>query len=188
MDWLGQPTLGMYNWLWLLIVAMLATFAVALIILTVLKVRRLNREAEEGAHETIVLRVGKDSAEKMDAADTKDVESEQPEEEADESAEEDSVKDKQQPNKTQPAEKAADKKPAPAPEKKEQAKPSTKTYHISLRKSDGMWQVKAAGAEKAVKLFNTQAEAIEYCKPLAENQDANIMIHKKDGSFRKLTY
>lgn len=63
-----------------------------------------------------------------------------------------------------------------------------KTYHISLRKSDGMWQVKAAGAEKAIKLFKTQAEAIEYCKPLAENQDANIMIHKKDGSFRKLTY
>lgn len=74
----------------------------------------------------------------------------------------------------------------PAAEKKEGNRP--KVYHISLRKSDGMWQVKAAGAEKAIKLFRTQAEAIEYCKPLAVNQEANIMIHKKDGSFRKLTY
>lgn len=103
--------------------------------------------------------------------------------------------------KAQPAPVKKDAKPAPAakaapaakpaPAAKDQpapAKPATKVYHISLRKSDGMWQVKAAGAEKAIKLFNTQAEAIEYCKPLAENQEANIMIHKKDGSFRKLTY
>ena len=98
--------------------------------------------------------------------------------------------------KSSPAAKPAEKKtatpakvaPAKAAPAKSDAKLPTKTYHISLRKADGMWQVKAAGAEKAIKLFKTQAEAIEYCKPLAENQDANIVIHKKDGSFRKLTY
>lgn len=67
-------------------------------------------------------------------------------------------------------------------------KPANKVYHISKRKSDGMWQIKAAGAEKAIKLFRTQKEAIDYCKTLANNQDASIMIHKEDGSFRKLTY
>ena len=51
-----------------------------------------------------------------------------------------------------------------------------------------MWQIKAAGGAKAIKLFKTQKEAIDYCKNLADNQDANIMIHKEDGSFRKLTY
>ena len=65
---------------------------------------------------------------------------------------------------------------------------SSKTYHISLRKGDGKWQVKIGGGEKAIKLFDTQAQAIDYAKSLADNQDANIVIHKKDGSFRKLTY
>lgn len=100
---------------------------------------------------------------------------------------------KTEPAKSQPAAKPAEKKAAPAAkpvliEKQEKSDSRPKVYHISLRKSDGMWQVKAAGAEKAIKLFKTQAEAIEYCKPLAENQEASIMIHKKDGSFRKLTY
>lgn len=72
-------------------------------------------------------------------------------------------------------------------EKPEQAK-GKKVYHISKRKEDGMWQIKAAGGEKAIKLFKTQKEAIDYCKTLADNQDASIMIHKEDGSFRKLTY
>jgi hypothetical protein len=37
-------------------------------------------------------------------------------------------------------------------------------------------------------LFDTQAEAIDYAKKLADNQDARIVIHKEDGSFRRLTY
>ena len=79
-------------------------------------------------------------------------------------------------------------KPAAKPASEEPAKPATKTYHISKRKDDGMWQIKAAGGSRAIKLFKTQKEAIDYCKTLAENQDANIMIHKEDGTFRKLTY
>lgn len=86
---------------------------------------------------------------------------------------------------SKPAEKKSEvKKPAV---KKQEAKPA-KTYHISKRKDENKWQIKAEGAEKAVKFFNTQAEAIAYGKRLADKQDANIMIHKEDGSFRKLTY
>lgn len=65
---------------------------------------------------------------------------------------------------------------------------ATKTYHISKRKEDNKWQVKAQGADKALKLFLTQAEAIAFAKKTAGNQDARIMIHKEDGSFRRLTY
>ena len=85
---------------------------------------------------------------------------------------------------------STEKKPAAkaAPAKEEPAKPTVKTYHVSKRKDDNMWQIKAAGGAKAIKLFKTQKEAIDYCKNLADNQDANIMIHKEDGSFRKLTY
>ncbi|MBR7136384.1 MAG: DUF2188 domain-containing protein [Clostridia bacterium] len=81
----------------------------------------------------------------------------------------------------EPVKKAPEKAAAP---KKEQAK----KYHIAQRNDDNMWQVKAEGAEKALKLFKTQQEAIDYAKKVAGNQDGFIVIHKKDGSFRKLTY
>ena len=77
-------------------------------------------------------------------------------------------------------------KPAPVKPAANTAKTSGKVYHITKRKEDGKWQIKAEGAEKAIKLFKTQKEAIEYCKTLAGNQDASIMVHKEDGSFRKV--
>ena len=61
-------------------------------------------------------------------------------------------------------------------------------YHISKRKEDRRWQVKAEGASKALKLFFTQDEAIAYAKTVAGNQEGRIVIHKEDGSFRKLKY
>ena len=63
-----------------------------------------------------------------------------------------------------------------------------KVYHVSKRKQDGKWQVKAAGGAKAIKLFDLQKDAIEYAKNLANNQDARVVVHKVDGSFRKDNY
>ena len=62
-----------------------------------------------------------------------------------------------------------------------------KTYHVSPR-ADGRWQVKAAKAEKALKIFMTQKEAIEYAKKIAGNTDGGVVIHKADGGFRKQKY
>ena len=62
-----------------------------------------------------------------------------------------------------------------------------KRYHISQR-DDGKWQVKAEGAEKALKLFDTQKEAIAYAKTVADNQEGSIIIHKVDGKIRKTKY
>lgn len=70
----------------------------------------------------------------------------------------------------------------------EKARPANKVYHIAKRKADGKWQVKIAGGAKAIKLFNTQLEAIDFAKKLAENQEPKIVIHKEDGTFRRLTY
>lgn len=70
---------------------------------------------------------------------------------------------------------------------KEEKKQAARNYHVAKR-PDGKWQVKFAGGEKAIKLFSTQAEAIEYAKKLAENQDGSISIHKKDGKMRKQKY
>ena len=62
-----------------------------------------------------------------------------------------------------------------------------KKYHISLNK-DGKWQVKGEKAEKALKLFDTQKEAIAYAESVSDNQDGDIVIHKKDGKIRKQDY
>ena len=66
--------------------------------------------------------------------------------------------------------------------------PSKKVYHVSLRKDDGKWQVKYGGGKKAIKLFDTQAEAIKFAEERADSQDGSISIHKKDGKIRKQDY
>ncbi len=63
-----------------------------------------------------------------------------------------------------------------------------KIYHISKRKTDGLWQVRASGAKKVLKLFATQAEAIAFARRVASNQNTSFVIHKEDGSFRKISY
>ena len=63
-----------------------------------------------------------------------------------------------------------------------------KIYHISKRKEDEKWQVKFANGERALKLFDTQAEAIAFAKEKAKNQDGAISIHKVDGKIRKQKY
>ena len=103
-----------------------------------------------------------------------------------------------------PAEKKAEVKPAAKPvEKNTEAKPAAekavvpaihkadndeKVYHISKRREDHMWQVKAEGSSRALKKFFTQEEAVEYAKNVAKNNDGRIVIHKVDGSFKKLKY
>ena len=59
-------------------------------------------------------------------------------------------------------------------------KEGKRVYHISKR-PDGKWAVKFAGGEKAIKLFNTQAEAKEYTKKMAENQDGVVLVHNSKG-------
>ena len=48
--------------------------------------------------------------------------------------------------------------------------------------------LKAEKAAKALKLFDTQKAAIAYAETIAENQDGNFVIHKKDGKIRKQDY
>ena len=59
-----------------------------------------------------------------------------------------------------------------------------RVYHIS-RRDDKMWQVKFANGKKAIKLFNTQAEAIVFAKKLAKSQDGSIRVHSLKGRIRK---
>ena len=70
-------------------------------------------------------------------------------------------------------------KKAPA-KKVEPKKEATRTYHL-VKRSDGKWEGKFAGGQKAIKLFNTQKEAIEYSKKMAENQGGAMLVHNSKG-------
>ena len=81
----------------------------------------------------------------------------------------------------QPAEEKADQGSAPARSK------GTARYHISLRE-DGKWQVRREKANKALKLFDTQAEALAYAKTVAGNQETGIVVHRRNGRIRRNQY
>lgn len=58
-----------------------------------------------------------------------------------------------------------------------------KTYHISKR-TDKKWEVRLDGGDKALKLFFTQKEAIDYVRKLSGKK--KILVHKEDGGVREV--
>lgn len=60
-------------------------------------------------------------------------------------------------------------------------KDETRVYHVSKRKEDDKWQVIGKGDVKAIKLFKTKAEAEEYAKKMAKNQEGAVLIHASKG-------
>lgn len=86
-----------------------------------------------------------------------------------------------------PAKKEAPKKVAkpaakkPMPKKEAAPKEGKRVYHVAKRE-DGMWQVKFAGGEKAIKLFKTKVEAEAYTKQMAENQGGVMLSHNSKGA------
>ena len=57
---------------------------------------------------------------------------------------------------------------------------ATRVYHVAKRE-DGKWQVKFAGGEKAIKLFDNQMEAIVYVKKMSKNQKGKMLVHNSKG-------
>ena len=75
--------------------------------------------------------------------------------------------------------KKAEKKPAPKQEEKKVV--THRNYHV-VKRPDGKWEVKYAGGEKAIKLFKTQAEAVEFTKKMADNQGGVMLVHNSKGA------
>ena len=87
----------------------------------------------------------------------------------------------QKPVEKKPAEKkpvAKKEEVAPVAEKKEV---NYRNYHV-VKRADGKWEVKYAGGQKAIKLFDTQKEAVEYTKVMAENQGGSMLVHNSKGA------
>lgn len=70
---------------------------------------------------------------------------------------------------------------AVAKKKTPNLKEGTRVYHVAKRE-DGKWAVKFAGGDKAIKLFDTQKEALAYTKKMAANQDGKMLVHNSKGT------
>ena len=79
-----------------------------------------------------------------------------------------------------PAPKKAEPKKAAKPAAKKE-KPDHRNYHV-VKRADGKWEVKFAGGQKAIKLFDTQKEALEYSKKMAKNQGGSMLVHNSKGA------
>lgn len=60
-----------------------------------------------------------------------------------------------------------------------------RVYHVSKQKNGKKWQVKLATGKKAIKLLNTQKEALQYAKELVKTQGGSIRLHSLKGKMRK---
>jgi uncharacterized protein YdaT len=58
-----------------------------------------------------------------------------------------------------------------------------KNQHVT-KHQDGGWQVKGAGNSRATKRTETQKEAIDLAKEIAENQKSEVVIHGTNGQIR----
>lgn len=60
-----------------------------------------------------------------------------------------------------------------------------RVYHISTHGEDGKWQVRLANGEKAIRLFDTQAEGIDFARGLLKTMGGSIRVHSVHGAIRK---
>ena len=54
--------------------------------------------------------------------------------------------------------------------------------HITPRGGEG-WAVKAAGSERASKIFSTRVEAIDYAREIAIKHNVCMVVHDEEGRF-----
>lgn len=59
-----------------------------------------------------------------------------------------------------------------------------KNQHVTHR-SDGKWQVKGEGNDRATSVTNTQAEAASIAREIARNQKSELFIHRRDNTIRE---
>jgi len=58
-------------------------------------------------------------------------------------------------------------------------------YHVVSHQNG--WAVKANNATRASKITNTKQEAIEFGRELSKKNEAELIVHKKDGTINKST-
>ena len=59
---------------------------------------------------------------------------------------------------------------------------ASKTTHVVPHKTGG-WDVKQGGAERASGHFDTKKEAVDRARVISNNQNTELVVHKKDGKI-----
>jgi len=59
-----------------------------------------------------------------------------------------------------------------------------KTRHV-VPNSDGGWDSKKGGAQRASKHFDTKKDAEKYSRDLSIKEKSELVIHKKDGKIQR---
>lgn len=58
------------------------------------------------------------------------------------------------------------------------------TTHVVLNQAGG-WSVKAGGAKRAAKCFETKKEAVDFGRQMSKSRNSEFIIHRKDGTIQK---
>ena len=61
--------------------------------------------------------------------------------------------------------------------------PKQGDVHV-IRGNNGGWQVRVEGKTRAQSIHNTQAEAATAAKQIARRNNAELLIHSRDGRIR----
>ena len=88
---------------------------------------------------------------------------------------------------TKPATKTQSSAPVKVKVEKKNAFKGT-VYHVSKRENNGReWKVFIEKSTKPIKIFDTQAEALDFAKGLANNKvdGSYVILHGLDGKIRK---
>jgi hypothetical protein len=64
--------------------------------------------------------------------------------------------------------------------KKKRTHPHHQVHHV-VPKPSGGWAIKRDGATKAIKVFSTKGDAVEFAREISRKQGAEIVIHGRDG-------
>jgi hypothetical protein len=59
-----------------------------------------------------------------------------------------------------------------------------RTYVHVVPREDG-WAVQSEGSSRAASVHDTQREAVEAAREMAQNQEAELVIHGRDGRIRE---
>jgi len=57
-----------------------------------------------------------------------------------------------------------------------------KTHHV-VPSSQGGWNIKKGGAEKASGHFDRKHDAIDQAREISRNQESELVIHNRDGKI-----
>lgn len=60
---------------------------------------------------------------------------------------------------------------------------SGKNQHVVPH--EGGWAVRGAGNSRVTSVYNTQAEAIEAARTIAQNQHSELLVHGRNGQIRE---